>query len=198
MTDISYVRETGNVGNEFRTKALQGRARVQGFRVENTYWGYIIHGDGSANWTMVGLQILAMIVGAACIVASFVLIAVPTVLTDEFGLMVRTGSAAVFAMLAIFMIWFASRGTVTEVHVDIHQGEVREALRNRTGRATILGRHGVDAIGGVFLDRTMGRDGEASLVLRYRNTAKTLLIAEGRAAPLEKLKNRLGRDLILT
>lgn len=198
MADISYVRETRNVGNEFRTKAVLGRARVQGFRVENTYWGYIIHGDGTRSWTLVGLQATAMILGAACIASCITLLAAPSVIVDQFGLAVRGGSAAVFAVIALYMIWFASRGNMTEIHIDVQKGEVREALRNRTGRTTVLGRYGVDAIGGVFLDRSCAKEGQASLMLRYKNTSQTLPIAVGRAAPLERLRDRLGRDLILS
>jgi len=198
MTDISFVRETGNVGNEFRTKALQGRAKVQGFRIEDTFWGYIVHGDGSHNLVMVIAQLLAMLTGAFYLALSIAIFSMPKLALDQYGMAWRAGASVVFVILGGYLVWFASRGTVTEIQVDIQKGEVRRALRSRAGRTTVLGRYGLDSIGGVFVVRSKQKEGEASLVLRYRNTAKTLEIARGRPAALQRLKDRIGRDLILS
>ncbi len=98
-------------------------------------------------------------------------------------------------------MWFASRGTKLEVQIDTAQGEVREIVRNRAGRPSLLGSYGFDAIGGVFIDRINGQDrlpmGHAVLVLRYLNTAQTMPVAAGREDDLAPLRDRLGRDLMV-
>jgi len=59
----------------------------------------------------------------------------------------------------------------------------------------VLGVYGFDAIGGVFIDRREGAMSE--LVLRYRNTPQTLHVARGHVLTLERLRDRLGQDLML-
>ena len=77
-------------------------------------------------------------------------------------------------------------------------GEVREVVRNRAGKSTLIGRYGFDSIGGVFIDRANAPSPDvATLVLRYRNTAQTLPVVRGEVSTLEALRNRLGKDLMM-
>lgn len=167
------------------------------FEVVETYWGYIIRSKDGPGLSIVILQGLSMFFGACLLAIAVGLLIVPQMMTGSLDLAFRGVAAVFFGAAAIFLLWFGTRGVETELQIDNTLGEVREVLRNRTGKSTLVGRYGFDAIGGVFLDRSIGRQGEAALMLRYRNTTQVLPVARGSVAALEVLRNRLGQDLIL-
>ena len=189
MTDVT------NVTGALTIDAELGRKASKGFAVDETYWGYIIRKDGNGNVGVAVAQVIAMVFGAAFVAAALGLVLMPAALMGSVDMVMRSGAAVLFGGMAAYLLWFASRGADSEFQVDNSLGEVREVVRNRAGRPTLVGRYGYDAIGGVFLDRE--KDGRARLVLRYRNTAQTLQVASGREADLEVLRNRMGRDLMM-
>jgi len=171
--------------------------KPQAFTVDETYWGYIVHkADGPAMPTVI-LQGLSMFLGASFAAAALGLLLAPHLLTGSTDLMVRGGAAVLFGAIAAYLLWFASRGSQSEIQIDNSLGEVREVVRNRAGKPSLIGRYGFDSIGGVFLDRAGSKGTSAILMLRYRNTAQTLPVATGTETELSDLKDRLGRDLML-
>jgi hypothetical protein len=188
MTDISASFAESFVGNE--SAAVRPH-----FAIEEKYWGYVIRPTTGPGLFLVAQQLIATFLGATSVAAALGLLLVPDLLTGGVDFAIRAGAAVVFAGVAALLLWYASRGTQSELQVDNSQGEVREVVRNRTGRSALVGRYGYDAIGGVFIERV---DARGTLVLRYRNTAQTLFVASGPIEQLERLRDRLGQDLMLS
>lgn len=165
--------------------------------IEEAFWGYAVRSTERAPASVVLAQALAWVVGAAAAaaaVAPWVMAVAGAPSTAGAGF--QAVASIILSTLAFLLFRFASRGTMSELQIDLMQGEVREVLPHRAGRVTVLGRYGFDAIGGVFIDRARGSD-RAVLVLRYRNTAQILPVAMGPERLLEPLRDRLGRDLVL-
>ncbi len=173
------------------------------YTIEDHYWGYVVRSACPPSLGTVVFQGASWILGLVFIVAAVGLLVLPSQLAQADLLGFRLGSAVILGGLGVFCMWFASRGSLAELQIDTAQGEVREVVRNRAGRPTVLGRYGFDVIGGVFLERAgPGRrsdlaPGHAELVLRYRNTAQVLRVVSGPEAELEALRDRLGVDLVV-
>ena len=177
--------------------AAPERFEADYFAVDETYWGYIVRSTEPVPMSVVLLQGLAWLIGIACVVATFGLWLMPTNMTHGGIVGMKLGATVITALSAMLCLWFASRGTESEIQVDTRLGEVREVVRNRAGKATLIGRYGFDAIGGVFIDRASASVARGALVLRYRNTAQTLEVATGEMTGLAALRDRLGRDLMV-
>ncbi|MFZ3582349.1 hypothetical protein ACOI1H_09295 [Loktanella sp. DJP18] len=185
MTDIPDLR----TANTFRPRRPSVPDR--GYVLEETYWGYRVVPQGSAPLRMVVLQSAAMIGGATFLAVAVTLLA----MTEGADLLFRIPVMIVVSAIGSALMWFASRGTLIQIEVDTMNGEVREVVRNRTGAITVLARYGFDSIGSVFITRPEG--GKPSLVLRYFNTARTMTVASGQEPEMARLRDRMGRDLII-
>ena len=190
MSVMSDVGQTTLVHN----RDVAG-AEPPSFSIAETYWGYIIQARSAPPVAVILLQVLAWALGLSLAVAAAGVWVLPQTADAVELLPLRAGASLIFGAFAALLLWFASRGTEAELQVDTAQGELREIVRNRAGRPTLLGRYGFDAIGGVFIDRKAG--GRALLVLRYQNTAQILQVADGPEGALIGLRDRLGRDLML-
>lgn len=167
----------------------------QPFSVDETYWGYIVRKTTRPTSFTIIMQALSMFLGASFAAAALGLLLAPASVTGS-DFTMRAVAAVLFGAVSAYLLWFASRGSQSEIQVDTSLGEVREVVRNRAGRPSLIGRYGFDAIGGVFLERSSHRGGTAQLVLRYRNTSQTLPVAEADEDDLLALRDRLGRDLM--
>lgn len=170
-------------------------AKPSSFGVEEVYWGYMIRsGRGPTFGVAVG-QVASFFFGVCFLTAAVGILLLPTLFFDgELGAM-RIGSAALFGAAAGYLLWFASRGTRPEVHVDTSLGEIREVICNRAGRPTTVGAYSFDAIGGVFMQDNP-ESGVSQIVLRYHNTDQDVCVAEGSEAQLVALRDRLAHDLL--
>ena len=167
------------------------------FVVEDTYWGYVVRcTEAEPIWVRIA-QGAAWFAGICFAIAAVGLWAVPMTQFEAEILPMKLGATFVLSGIAVYLLWYASRGTHSELQVDTSQGEVREIVRNQAGRPTLLGRHGFDAIGGVLIDRSTLRQGRACLVLRYGNTAQFMPVAWGFEAELKALRDRMGHDLMI-
>lgn len=171
-------------------------AKPSTFSVEDTYWGYVIRSGRGPSLSVMLLQLLSFFFGACFLTAAIGMLLMPVLAFDGDIGAFRLGAATIFAAIAIYLLWFASRGTRAEIHVDNSVGEIREVICNRAGKPTVIGTYGFDTIGGVFLEPR--EDSRLSaLVLRYRSTMQSVTVAEGTEAQLLNLRNRLGQDLML-
>lgn len=172
-------------------------AKPSSFAVEDIFWGYIIRSGLGPSIGVAFAQAVCFFFGVCLLTAAAGILLLPTLFFDgDLGAM-RIGSAALFGAFAFYLLWFASRGTQTEVHVDTSVGEVREVICNRAGRPTTVGCFGFDTIGGVYLQHDDVSE-KAVLSLRYRNTSQSVTIAEGTEAQLIGLRDRLAGDLMVT
>ena len=185
MTDMP---ETSYIPTPHRRRPARP---VAAFRIEEAFWGYSIVPQGMPPLGLVVMQLTMMICGAALVAASGVLM----IVAAPAEILFRLPAVLVIGALGVALTWCASRGVAIQVEVDTMNGEVREVVRNRTGARTTLTRYGIDCIGGVFIQRREGAS--RALVLRYRNTARTMTVATGSDAALARLRDRLGRDLIV-
>ncbi len=165
-------------------------------KIDETYWGYIIRSEEPDPVHIVIGQVIAWMTGACFAVVALGLWVLPSMAFGIGVLSMKLAASTVLGCMAALFLWFASRGGRTELQVDTSLGEIREIVRNRAGRSSLIGCYGFDSIGSVFLDRSVGKNGEANLVMRYRNTTQVVPVAHGPMTMLETLRDRLGRDLM--
>lgn len=185
-------------------RALSGADRVDNrtsFLVEASHWGYTVRSGIPAPRLLLFVQALVWLAGCALITFALALWVLPSAINSGPAVGLKLALTVILLATSAYCLWHSSRGVMPEFQIDTSRGEVREVVRNRVGRPSVIGRYGFDAIGGVFIDR--GRAfGSASaemstLVLRYRNAAQSLPIAQGEMADLAPLRDRLGRDLMV-
>lgn len=175
--------------------APRREARVEGtIAVRSTYWGYRIHGRRTSV-RLVGLQAVCWALGVAMVAVAIGIWVAPQAAGGVGVVSFKLGASVLFASLAALLLWHSSRGTILAVEVDHRLGEVREVLCNRAGRATVLSRHGFDAVSDILTQET-GAD-RMMLALRLRDTDEVLLVAEGPAQEIDGLSARIGGDLMV-
>lgn len=190
MSDTAYDFE-GAIAQEAQDRASRG------FRVDETYWGYVVQSTEPPSALTVITQALASFFGAAFVVASLMMWAMPSQLASDDSVMFRLAASVLTASAAALLLWYASRGTRVQVQIDRSLGEVREVVINRSSRATLLGRYSFDEIGSVFLDRHGRRDSRATLMLRLGNSAQKVPVVSGEELMIEPLQLRIARDLMI-
>ena len=170
-------------------------ARASTFEVEEIFWGYKIRAGHGAPFSVMFGQALSFFFGVCMLTAALGILVLPTLFFDgDLGVM-RVGAIALLGAGAVYLLWFASRGTQTEIHVDKSIEEIREVVSNRAGRPTIVGSYEFNAIGGVFIEES-AENGFSQLLLRYRNTDQVVAVAEGTTAQLIPLRDQLAVDLL--
>ena len=172
------------------------------FAVDDTYWGYIVRSTEPASLPLVVLQVVAWVVGVSFCLATLGFWTLPSTVFQGPVIGMKLGASVVTGASAAFCLWFASRGTDSEIQIDTKLGEIREVVRNRAGRPTLIGRYGFDSIGDVTIEYGVARSrrgvSEGELVLRYRNSDERLHVARGALARLGWLRDRVGSDLMLS
>ena len=167
------------------------------FAIDETYWGYVVRGTDGVPMRVQIAQGMAWFTGICFAIAALGMWAIPMTQFQGEVLPMKLGTTIVMVGFAAYLLWFASRGTHSELQFDTRLGEVREIVRNQAGRPTLIGRYGFDAIGGVHIDRSATRHGQACLVLRQGNTAQFIPVAWAQERQLLGLRDRLGMDLMI-
>ena len=170
-------------------------ARTSPFEVEDIFWGYKIRSGNGAPFSVMFGQAVCFFLGVCLMTATFGVLVLPTLFFDGDAGIMRAGAAALMGATAFYLLWFASRGTQTEVHVDTQQNEIREVVCNRSGKPTIVATYAFEEIGGVYLDIEEA-GGQTNLSLGYSDTSQTIAVATGTEAQLLPLRDRLARDLL--
>ncbi len=174
-------------------KSLRNGNRGRDVEIEKRENGYVIRSGNKAPVSVLFGQVFAFFLGVVFTTAGLGLLLLPSMfLSTDFGPL-RIGAAGLFGAGAAYLLWFASRGSQTEVHFDTEQRTIAEVIQNRAGKPTVLATYPFDEIGGVYLE-TAGAAAPAQLVLGYRG--KMVLVAEGREAELDMLRETLARDLV--
>jgi hypothetical protein len=170
-------------------------ARTTPFEVEDIFWGYKVRSGNSAPFAVMFGQAVCFFLGVCLMTATFGVLVLPTLFFDGDAGIMRVGAAALMGACAFYLLWFASRGTQTEVHVDTQQNEIREVVCNRSGKPTLIATYAFDDIGGIFLEID-DTSGQTQLLLGYSDTSQTIPVAVGTEAQLLNLRDRLARDLL--
>lgn len=170
-------------------------ARAATFEVDDVFWGYKIRSGRGAPFSVMLGQAVSFFFGVCLLTAALGILVLPTLFFDGGLGLVRIGAIVLLGAGAAYFLWFASRGTQTEVHVDRSIEEIREVISNRAGSPTVVGVYDFNAIGGVFIEEN-GDHGLSQLLLRYRNTDQVVVVAEGTTAQLIPLRDQLASDLL--
>jgi hypothetical protein len=165
------------------------------FSIEDTFWGYQIQSGRAPALSLVMAQSFSYFFGACFMIAAVSIVAVPILFSGGGVGAIRVVASVLFAAAAFYLLWFASRGSQTEIHVDTSVGEIRQVISNRAGKPTTVGTYGFDAIGGVHI--IDGQSPMSLLVLQYRDTERQVSVAEGLEAQLIPLRDRLAQDLMV-
>ncbi len=167
-----------------------------GFCIEETHWGYIVRSTGETGHGLILTQSISLVAGAGLLAAAIGMWLIPGMLFDTDALIMRMFATIVFVAASALLLWYSSRGTVSEIQIDNGRGEIREVIRNHTGKMSLMGCYSFDSIGGVFME-PKGASDAASLVLRYRNSSETVEVACGHETDLSRLRDRISRDVIV-
>ncbi|MEJ8560878.1 hypothetical protein QTO30_06345 [Yoonia sp. GPGPB17] len=187
MTDMNATAA------DFSTKI----ARTSPFEVEDVFWGYKVKSGKGAPFAVMFGQAVCFFFGVCLMTATFGVLVLPTLFFDgDLGIM-RVGAATLMGAAAFYLLWFASRGTLPQIHFDTRQNEVREVVCNRSGKPTTVATYTFDEIGGIFLEPDTDT-GQSHLLLGYLDTTQTIAVASGTTAQLLPLRDRLARDLLGT
>ncbi len=165
------------------------------FEVRQAFWGYAIRSTEGAPVLLQVAQGAVMAIGATFVASAVVLLLSPA---DGDHLSVPHLGAAILLMAsAIFLLRFATRGTVVELQVDVAQGELREIVRHRIGPSTLVDRHDFDPAASLHIHRQGPVLALPCLILHHRGSDEGLCIAQGPEPVLLQLRARLAHDLRL-
>lgn len=167
------------------------------YELDETYWGYIIRDIAPPSASTVIAQALALVFGISFAIATVGMWVFGSNTFNDDLLIFRLVASIVTAALSGLLLWFATRGEKVEVQVDTSLGEVREVMRNRQGRVSLVGRYGFDSFCSVDLDRKGRRDSRVCLTLRIEDPAHVVPIVEGDPSSLQGLQDRISRDLMM-
>lgn len=171
---------------------------VPAVQVLDAYWGYTISSSALPPLSVVVAQTLTWCVGVCFLLAALGLWVMPAPMSSGADFAMKLALSSVLGGVAALFLWYASRGSNVEIQIDTALSEVREVVRNRAGRPTHAARHAFAEFGAACLDRKAQVPGAATLVLRFGNTTRVLPVVQGPVAEMEILRDRLGRDLLLT
>tara|TARA_R110002051_G_scaffold14460_4_gene46829 strand:- start:3458 stop:4078 length:621 start_codon:yes stop_codon:yes gene_type:complete len=189
MTDTSvYHSENAKKKRSFNSDV--------GPLVQESYWGYSVQNTTNVPLFFHVFQGVAFFVGAAFLAAIAGLWIIPSAAFQSDSMTLRLGLSVFFGALAWFMITYANRAVATEVQVDCNLCEVREVLKNRVGKSTLVGQFGFDSFSGITIDRSSGDKDHVRLVLNSHDPVQHVLVATGSEARVGVLYGRMTRDLI--
>ncbi|PJI92167.1 hypothetical protein BC777_1011 [Yoonia maricola] len=170
-------------------------ARISPFGVEDVFWGYKIGSGHGVPLSVMAGQAICFFFGVCLMTATFGLLLLPALFFDGGVGIMRLGAATLMGAAAFYLLWFASRGTLPEIHIDTRQNEIRQVVCNRSGKPTTVATYTFDEIGGIFLEPDT-QTGQSLLLLGYLDTDQTIAVATGTEAQLLPLRDRLARDLL--
>jgi len=162
--------------------------------VDEHVWGYVIRSRmGPTRGTQMA-QGFSYLFGVLFAVAALGVLVLPTVFFGSAVTAFNLGGSALFAAMAAYLLWFASRGDTPIVYVDLDNREIREIIEHRMGPATVLGAYPFDQIEDVFAASEDGSD-LAQLVLWMKGSDEVYCLAQALPKQLVELRDRIVADL---
>lgn len=181
QAEISHARAVRQVGPPPGDVALRA-----------TGWGYVVQGNGAAARRAPLVEIVASGLGLF-----LVMLAAGQWFFTGAGVLpaFKFGASLAFALLGGVLIWYAQRGRLPEVQVDLARRVLRFGTRNRHGRFYLAQIVPFAHVGSVFVYRTRVGMGPSRLYLRHRDTQNVTEIAQGSTPAMEALLARIGGDI---
>ena len=165
-----------------------------GLEINEAYWGYILSIENKDSKFMNALQAFSLLVGISFLVVATTIWLSPATLLSSDILIFKLIASAALAAAGIILMHFSTRGTYSELEIDVSLGEIREIIRNHHGEPSLLGRYSFSEVNSVFIERSTDLD-SVSLRILYDNSAQLVEIAKGEVDVLERLCGRLARDV---
>ena len=165
--------------------------------VQENYWGYAVQNTSHVPVSFYVLQGVALFFGAALVAAVAGLWLVPSAALQSDSLILRLGLGVFFGGVAWLLIAYANRGVATEIQIDSNLCEIREVLKNRLGKSTLISQFGFESFSGMTIDRSGGDKACVRLILNSHDPAQHILVAAGSEARIGVLYGRMTRDLML-
>ncbi len=158
-------------------------------------WGYSITPGSSGKISQLLATLLGRIVGASFLGVAAVLWVMPDSMLgpDVFGM--KLIATLLFSIVGSYLVWAARGGLQPEIQVDLIKREVRRGHRSLRGEFVVASRLGFEEVGSVFLQRVHEVGRPSRLFLRVGHSDTALEIARGAMLPLERLRDRLAREL---
>ena len=123
--------------------------RLGGARIEETLWGYTLHGAGADSALLKAARVLASFMGVLCIFCSIGLWVLPgTLFTGEL-LPLKLAISTFAFLLGCFFVQLSHEGGRTEVQVDHERRELRAVERIEGSAGKLLAIWPFDEIGSV-------------------------------------------------
>ncbi len=190
MTDTSAIQ---------RYRATQPHAFTQhtGPLVEESYWGFSVRSTTQAPLSFYVNQGLSLSLGAGFVAAVVGLLIVPSAVIQSDSMTMRLGLGVFFAILAWVLISYANRGVTSELQIDCNLCEVREVLKNRISKSTLVGQYGFDSFNAVSISRRGNDPQNVELFLTSKDPSQHLMVARGTEAQIGALYGRMTRDMML-
>lgn len=170
-----------------------GDAEGHDIQVQPMPGGYVLRGTEGSPLPVQLTQGIVLAVGAAFAAAALVLLLSWDAQATGHGF-ARVGAASLLGAMAVLMLWFATRGGVAELHLDLAGGELREVVRHRLGPPTVVGRHALGGTPALAVSRNGPPSAPCALILRTGDKGG-LCIAQGSEAAVLELRRRLDSEL---
>ena len=176
--------------------ATTGFDAVSGPLLTETYWGFTLRKTRQLPSWIVITQVISFLLGAAFIAAALGFWFVPDGAFQSETWTLRAGLCTFFTGIGLVLVNYANRGVESELQSDHKLGEVREVLRNRSGKSVLVSHFGFDAFTGLVIDRSGGSEQRVRLILRHENGFNNFVVGEGTEAQIGVLYGRLDRDML--
>jgi hypothetical protein len=179
---------------EFDLRPTTGRERHT-LAVDPAPWGYIIRDAATKSLTGWLVASGGRFCGAILLMAAAGLWVMPDALLTPEVLGMKLGAMVMFTILGGYMIWAGRTCTPGEYQVDTLRREIRFGARALKGGFREKGQLPFDDITSVFLLRSKQQRHTTRLFLRVGTSREALEIATGNQHDLERLRDRMIRDL---
>lgn len=168
-----------------------GPAGPHDVRVQPVPGGFVLRGTEGSPLPVQLTQGIVLAVGAAFAAGALViLLSWDAAAGHGFA---RVAAASLMGGMALLMLWFATRGGVAELHLDLAGGELREVVRHRIGAPTVVARHPLGGSPALVVDGD-GQPAGCALILRTGGEGG-FCIAQGSEADILDLRRRLDAEL---
>lgn len=160
--------------------------------VSETGWGYIIRNERAISGDRRLMTLTAGFLAISFAIAAAAIWMAPLHVFSGDVLIQKASGSSLMVIIALLLSRLANADPVVEIQVDCRRGELREVVRRTGDRPRLIGRTAFADIGGLFFDRA----GCGRLVARYRNTAHLITVCEGQGPTMERIRDRLARDVM--
>ncbi|WP_375256317.1 hypothetical protein [Yoonia sp.] len=164
------------------------------FEIVRMDGGYALRPLMKVQWRILVGQFLSYLIGICFAVVALGTFLVPVLFFDGALTSLRIGAAGMSGAVAAYLLWFASRGTRSEVQIDFETELIRALIPHRGGAPTLLGVYPFSAFS-ALLHRPSGLAGLSDLALQPKDGGSALWLARAETAEIAALQSRLERDL---